>query len=60
MNMDFNEIVRALDLIREICSRADDSCVDCPFDSNGECGIQNNGNPAYWIINEVDCWRAFK
>lgn len=57
--MEYNEIIRVLHLIREICSGVDDVCTDCPFESNGECGIQYNGIPAYWLISD-DVWRAFK
>lgn len=57
--MYYNEIIKALVLIRDICSRAGEFCIDCPFDSNGECGIQSNGEPAYWLISD-DIWRAFK
>lgn len=52
------EILRALNIIREICQNT--SCSKCPFFSGIECEITLN-TPDDWDIKNEDetTWRAF-
>lgn len=54
------EIINALKVIQEECSRCDEGCFGCPFYKIG-C-IINNTAPSNWMLNttEPETWRAFK
>ena len=48
-NFDYEELKRALRLIRSVCKSINEECTICPFGSqNGEC---------YLLLNCPDEWR---
>lgn len=57
------EILNALQIIKETCAEATDQYTDCclcPFnDGDGHC-IVNEQAPSAWDIVEKEPWRAFE
>lgn len=56
MEYTHEEIIEALKVISNICANTD--CEECCFsDKHDEC-IINNYQPAKWVINPTQIWRA--
>ena len=57
------EILNALQIIKETCQESTDTygdCLLCPFnDGDGHC-IVNEQAPSAWDIIEKETWRAFE
>ena len=57
--MNKEEILKALEVIKNVCSELKPSCLDCPFYSE-ECGCYIMSKyPHTWKIQGKDGWRAF-
>ena len=56
--MNYNEIIKALTIIKNICD--DCICETCPFMlDDTTCGITDD-EPSNWHIKSLDNWRAFE
>ena len=51
MNKSLEDCYKALNIISETCDKIN-TCKDCPFEKNGECGITKQRHPAFWSIKE--------
>ena len=57
--MNKEEILKAVNIIKEVCLEQKSNCMDCPFFSKDGCYITSN-YPDHWEIKEKDDnWRAF-
>lgn len=56
-----DEILKALTIIKEVCTEVE-GCDTCPYgDCMGVCQIIHNDVPTSWEIKEVEeVWRAFE
>lgn len=56
------EIITALQIIKDTCRDETIDCDNCPFGNDGNlCRINHDGIPANWKINKEDnVWRAFE
>ena len=57
------EIITALNIIKDTCQESTEECVDCllcPFnDGDGHC-IVNEQAPSAWDIKDDEPWRALE
>lgn len=55
------EILKALQVIKDTCSDETIDCDNCPFGNDGSLCKLKHRIPAYWELKkEDDVWRAFK
>ena len=55
------EILKALQIIKDTCSDETIDCDNCPFGDDEDLCRLKHTIPTNWIINEEDnVWRAFK
>ena len=60
MKYTYDEMVKALVIIKEVCKEVE-GCETCPYgDYMGNCKIRHGALPLFWEIKENgEVWRAF-
>ena len=55
------EIVEALETIKDVCIEYEGGCRNCPLrhsENDSRCGV-DDGYPKFWKVKKPEAWRAF-